>query len=132
MIELLLRTPAPARHLLAVGEMLELGPTSAQLHREAGRAAAAGELTWIVGVQGDAASFIQGAIEGGHPEEGTRFFPSSVEAAEFLAELIHPGDVMLVKGSRGVKMERIVEAIDARHTRVLAPSAAAGAGKGRG
>ena len=55
MIELLLHTPAPIRHILAVGEMLELGPASAELHRQAGRAAAeAGELTWIIAVQGNA------------------------------------------------------------------------------
>jgi UDP-N-acetylmuramoyl-tripeptide--D-alanyl-D-alanine ligase len=119
MIELLLRTPAPLRRILAVGEMLELGTASRELHREAGRACAeAGELTWIVGVQGDAESFVRGAIEGGHPEEGTRFFLSSVEAAGFLADLVNPGDVMLVKGSRGVKMERIIEELDARYTRL--------------
>jgi UDP-N-acetylmuramoyl-tripeptide--D-alanyl-D-alanine ligase len=137
MIELLMHTPAPLRRILAVGEMLELGPTSPELHRQAGRAAAQeAELTWIIGVQGDAESFIRGAIEGGHPEEGTRFFPSSVEAAEFIADLINPGDVLLVKGSRGVKMERIIEAIDERHTRLTASATGAvsssAAGKERG
>jgi UDP-N-acetylmuramoyl-tripeptide--D-alanyl-D-alanine ligase len=131
MIELLVHTPAPVRHILAVGEMLELGPASAQLHREAGRAAAAsGEITWMIGVQGNAESFIQGAIEGGHPEEGTRFFASSSEAGEFIAELVNSGDVLLVKGSRGVKMERIIKALDARYTR-LDSSHAVGKSEGR-
>jgi UDP-N-acetylmuramoyl-tripeptide--D-alanyl-D-alanine ligase len=124
MIELLLRTPAAARHILAVGEMLELGPSSAELHREAGRAATqAGKLNWIIGVQGDSESFICGAIEGGHPEQGTRFFPTSFEAGKFIVDLISSGDVMLVKGSRGVKMEGIIEALDEKYTRVAAPTA---------
>jgi UDP-N-acetylmuramoyl-tripeptide--D-alanyl-D-alanine ligase len=124
MIELLLRTPAPLRHILAVGEMLELGPSSAALHREAGGAAAqARELTWIIGVQGDAESFVRGAIEGGHSEEGTRFFPTSEEAGNFIVDLISSGDVLLVKGSRGVKMERIIEALDENYTRVTVSTA---------
>src|ERR1700730_6492212 len=50
MVGLLTSTPAAGRHILAAGEMLELGSTSAELHREAGRAAAAaGKLNWIVG-----------------------------------------------------------------------------------
>ena len=84
----------------------------------------------LVGVQGNAESFIQGAIEGGHPEEGTRFFASSSEAGEFIAELVNPGDVLLVKGSRGVKMERIIEALDARFTRSDSASQAVGKSEG--
>ena len=115
MIDLLAHTPAPGRRILAAGEMLELGPSSPELHREAGRAAAsAGKLDWIIGVQGDAESFVRGGSEAGHPPAHTQFFPSSAEAAEFLVNLVQPGDLLLVKGSRGVKMERIVEALDKR------------------
>jgi len=42
-------------------------------------------------------------------------FASSEEAANFLGEFLQPGDLMLVKGSRGVKMERVVEALAERH-----------------
>jgi len=125
MVELLASTPASGRHLLAAGEMLELGPTSAELHREAGRAAAAtGKLDWIVGVQGDAESFVRGAVEGGHPAARAKFFASSADAGAFLENSIERGDVLLVKGSRGVKMERIVEALDSRFARAQAEPAA--------
>ena len=125
MTGLLTSTPAKGRHILAAGEMLELGPTSAELHREAGRSAAAsGKLGWIIGVQGDAESFVRGAVEAGHPPAQAKFFATSAEAGEFLSKLVAQGDVLLVKGSRGVKMERIVEALDARFSRAQAESAA--------
>jgi UDP-N-acetylmuramoyl-tripeptide--D-alanyl-D-alanine ligase len=136
MAELLANTPAAGRHILAAGEMLELGPTSAELHREAGRAAASvGKLDWIVGVQGDAGSFVRGAVDAGHPAARAKFFASSGEAGAFIENLLERGDVLLVKGSRGVKMERIVEALDARFARADAEHAApvaTGAPKERG
>jgi UDP-N-acetylmuramoyl-tripeptide--D-alanyl-D-alanine ligase len=125
MIQLLTSTPAEGRHILAAGEMLELGPDSAELHREAGRAAAAtGKLDWIIGVQGDAGSFVRGAVEGGHPAERAKFCATSAEAGAFVGNMIERGDLVLVKGSRGVKMERIVEALDSRSARANAEPAA--------
>jgi UDP-N-acetylmuramoyl-tripeptide--D-alanyl-D-alanine ligase len=125
MVELLTSTPATGRHILAAGEMLELGPASAELHREAGRAAAAtGKLNWIIGVQGDAENFVRGAVEAGHPITQAKFFASSVEARVFVGNLIERGDLLLVKGSRGVKMERIVEALDSRFARANTEPAA--------
>jgi UDP-N-acetylmuramoyl-tripeptide--D-alanyl-D-alanine ligase len=130
MIEILAHTPASGRRILAAGEMLELGSTSGELHREAGRAAAAtGKLNWIIGVQGDAESFVRGAMEAGHPATHAKFIRSSSEAAGFVAGLLQAGDLLLVKGSRGVKMERIVEALDARFAR---SGAAAETAMGRG
>jgi len=124
--DLLGKTPASGRRILAAGQMLELGPSSPELHREAGRAAAAnGKIDWIVGVQGDAESLVRGAVEAGHAAARTQFFPSSADAAGFIGNLLGPGDLLLVKGSRGVKMERIVEALDARFSRPKPESAAA-------
>jgi UDP-N-acetylmuramoyl-tripeptide--D-alanyl-D-alanine ligase len=130
MVGLLTSTPAAGRHILAAGEMLELGPASAELHREAGRAAAAtGKLDWIIGVQGDAENMVRGAVEAGHPAARTKFCASSAEAGAFLEKLVERGDVLLVKGSRGVKMERIVEALDSRFARAQAePSVSVGSG----
>jgi UDP-N-acetylmuramoyl-tripeptide--D-alanyl-D-alanine ligase len=125
MVELLTSTPAQGRHILAAGEMLELGPASGELHRGAGRAAAAGgKLDWIIGVQGDAENFVRGAVEAGHPAAQAKIYASSAEAGAFLGNLIEQGDVLLVKGSRGVKMERIVEALDSRFARAQAEPAA--------
>lgn len=101
------------RRVLVAGEMLELGPTSVALHRDAG-AHASGKADWIFGVQGHAAEIVNGAVAAGHPSARARFFESSEQAAEYLAAFVEKGDFVLVKGSRGVKMERIVDALRAR------------------
>jgi UDP-N-acetylmuramoyl-tripeptide--D-alanyl-D-alanine ligase len=116
MIKVLAATPNYRRRILAAGEMRELGATSPELHREAGKAAAqAGKIDWVIGVEGDAAQIVEGAVAAGVPRAQTRIFASSEEAAKFLADFVAPGDLLLVKGSRGVKMERIVETLLAIH-----------------
>jgi len=90
------------------------------LHREAGHFAArlaskAGKIDWVIGVAGDAAQIVEGAIAGGLQRSQTRFFSTSEEAAKFLEDFVESGDVLLVKGSRGVKMERIVDALMTRY-----------------
>jgi UDP-N-acetylmuramoyl-tripeptide--D-alanyl-D-alanine ligase len=115
MIDLLAGTSGYSRRILAAGEMLELGPGSQAMHREAGRHAATRKLDWVVGVQGHACALVEGAVDGGLSAEQSRFFASAPEAAAFLVELLQPGDLLLVKGSRGVKMERIVETLRSRY-----------------
>jgi UDP-N-acetylmuramoyl-tripeptide--D-alanyl-D-alanine ligase len=108
MIDLLAATPGYRRRILVAGEMRELGPASGELHERTGKYAASnGEIDWIFGVAGDAERIVQGAIEAGHPAEQTQMFASSEEAAQKLAEFIAPGDLILIKGSRGVHMESI-------------------------
>ena len=60
---------------------------------------------------------MRAAVEAGHPEERAQFFENSDAAAEFLERFVAPGDLLLIKGSRGVNMEKILEAIDAHHQR---------------
>jgi UDP-N-acetylmuramoyl-tripeptide--D-alanyl-D-alanine ligase len=116
MIAVLAATPNFRRRILAAGEMRELGESSAQLHREAGESAAkTGKIDWVIGVAGNAAEIVEGAVHAGVPRAQTRVFATSEEAAKFLEDFIGAGDVILVKGSRSVKMERIAEALIARH-----------------
>jgi UDP-N-acetylmuramoyl-tripeptide--D-alanyl-D-alanine ligase len=117
LVELLAATPGYQRRIVAAGEMLELGDSSADLHRDCGRAAARGKVDWIFGVQGHAADLIRGAVEAGHPQGRTQFFENSAEAAAFLEGFLTRGDLLLLKGSRGTKMERVLEAIEAQHKR---------------
>lgn len=127
LIALLAATPGCRRRILAAGEMLELGASSPELHRECGRLAArSGNIGWIFGVQGHAADLVRSAVEAGHPSDQARFFENSREAAPFIERFLEPGDVLLLKGSRGVRMETILETIEARRARAageVAPSA---------
>jgi len=114
----LAQAPGFRRRVLVAGEMLELGHTSAQLHREAGaQAASFGTIDWILAVHGDAAEILPGATAAGHSPARQRFFSSAEEAAEFLPGFLADGDLVLLKGSRGVHLERVVEALAAQSRR---------------
>ena len=103
------------RRIVVAGEMLELGEESAALHREAGREIAGFGVEVLWGVRGDARALVEGAREAGMSEAATRFFDSSEEAADALVAQVRSGDLVLVKGSRGVHTERLVEALKERH-----------------
>ena len=73
--QLLAATPGYQRRIVAAGEMLELGDSSEELHRECGRAAAGlRKIDWIFGVQGYAADLVDAAVKAGHPQERTKVF----------------------------------------------------------
>jgi UDP-N-acetylmuramoyl-tripeptide--D-alanyl-D-alanine ligase len=132
---LLASTPGYRRRILAAGEMRELGTSSGELHQECGRAAAeTGKIDWIIGVHGHAEDFLRAAVAAGHPANRSQFFNTSEEAGKFLADFLQPGDLLLLKGSRGVKMEKILQAIDLQHVRSARESAGTveSAPKGRG
>ncbi|HEV7472607.1 MAG TPA: cyanophycin synthetase, partial [Pyrinomonadaceae bacterium] len=97
------------RRIVIAGEMLELGPDEAELHREAGREIARAGVDILWGVRGLAAELVAGAQAAGSTE--TRFFETSDEAARALLEELREGDLVLVKGSRGVATDKIVSAV---------------------
>jgi UDP-N-acetylmuramoyl-tripeptide--D-alanyl-D-alanine ligase len=103
------------RRIIVAGEMLELGADAPQMHREAGReiGALGVELFW--GVRGLARELVEGAREAGMSREATRFFDSSEEAAEALSSELRAGDLVLVKGSRGVQTDKVVKLLRERH-----------------
>jgi UDP-N-acetylmuramoyl-tripeptide--D-alanyl-D-alanine ligase len=100
------------RRIVVAGEMLELGPDELALHRQAGRDIAGAGIEVVWGVRGLGAAIVEGASEAG--TAATRFFESSDEAARELVEEIREGDLVLVKGSRGVATDKIVGAIRER------------------
>ncbi len=112
MIETLGAWPRAARRIVVAGEMLELGPDSPAFHREVGGDCARVGVDWLVAVQGDARFFVEGAIRKGLPEVRARFFEDAEAAGEFCLRTLQAGDVVLVKGSRGVHLERVVEMLD--------------------
>jgi len=103
------------RRVVVAGEMLELGEEGAALHREAGRDIAGFGVDVLWGVRGLAREMVEGARAEGMSDSATRFFDTSDAAAEALADFVRPGDLILVKGSRGVHTEKVVEALKGRY-----------------
>lgn len=106
MIRTLAARPAQGRRILVAGEMLELGEHAETLHAECGKAAAEAGINVVVGVRGNARHLAGAACTGG---SACLFLPDAEAAGKWLAENLRPGDVALVKGSRGVHLERAIE-----------------------
>jgi UDP-N-acetylmuramoyl-tripeptide--D-alanyl-D-alanine ligase len=102
-VEALMATPAAGRRIAVIGDMLELGERAAALHRDTGSAIAALGPDRLVCV-GDFADPLR---EGAARLADVRTSPEPLAAAAHLEDL-GPGDVVLVKGSRGLAMERLV------------------------
>lgn len=105
MIATLAARPARRRVLIA-GEMLELGEYAPALHTACGHAAAEAGLDFVLGVQGNAEHLAAAACAGG---VASQFLPDAEAAGRWLVDNIRPGDQVLVKGSRGVHLERAIE-----------------------
>ena len=100
--ELLLR-----ERVVVAGEMLELGENEREMHRETGRKVGQSGIDRLIGVRGLAEELVAGARDAGLVD--VQFATDSAEAAEIVAGTTKPGDVILIKGSRGVRTEKVVE-----------------------
>jgi UDP-N-acetylmuramoyl-tripeptide--D-alanyl-D-alanine ligase len=109
MLDTLAAWPDAVRRIVVAGEMLELGPESPELHRRIGRFSAERGVDLLIAVAGDAHCFVEGAVAAGMPPQQAHFFAGAEEAGRFCRDGIRPGDVILVKGSRAVHLERAVE-----------------------
>ena len=104
------QTATARRRIAVVGEMLELGQHAERLHRRSGRAVVEAGFDLLVSVGGPAAhALADGAIAAGLPGGSVSTFATSEDAAEDMVRLVEGGDVVLVKGSRGVRTERVVD-----------------------
>ncbi|PYQ00634.1 MAG: hypothetical protein DMF82_21585 [Acidobacteria bacterium] len=101
---------APGRRVAFLGDMLELGPAGPELHRQTGERVA-GSLQVLAAAGPLAAHFVEGARRAGMTEEATPTFPDSAAAAAAAPRLVRPADAVLVKGSRGARMEAVVDAL---------------------
>jgi UDP-N-acetylmuramoyl-tripeptide--D-alanyl-D-alanine ligase len=119
MIETLMRIPRQQRRILVAGEMLELGKESESLHRRCGEHAAECGVDIVVGVQGAAREIVRGAASAGMPDTRLYFFTEVNPASDFICRNVQPGDLVLIKGSRGVHLEKIVQALRAAHTELV-------------
>jgi UDP-N-acetylmuramoyl-tripeptide--D-alanyl-D-alanine ligase len=108
MVDALLSIPAK-RHIVIAGEMLELGPDAAALHAACGRRIAERGVLHVVGVRGNAEALVAAAAEGGAE---ALFVASAEEAGAWMQTNLREGDVVLVKASRGVRLERALLALE--------------------
>lgn len=105
MVDALMAIPAK-RHIVVAGEMLELGPAGEELHRECGRYMAQHGVTQLIGVRGLAKPMVEAANAAGLKAE---FVETPGEAGAWLASHYAAGDAVLLKASRGVKLERAID-----------------------
>jgi len=116
MLDVLRETPA-VRRIAVLGEMLELGLASEELHRQVGQYAgqdagryagrsAAGRVDLLIGVRGAARYMVEAATQAGVEAQ---FFEDPAEAGDRARQVARPGDAVLFKGSRGVKVEKALE-----------------------
>ncbi|HEY4053307.1 MAG TPA: UDP-N-acetylmuramoyl-tripeptide--D-alanyl-D-alanine ligase [Terriglobales bacterium] len=105
MVDALAAMPA-RRRIVVAGEMLELGPQGEDMHRDAGRHIADQKIDLLLGVRGLAQGMVSSAREYGGRAE---FVASPEEAGAWLATNARDGDVILLKASRGVKLEKALE-----------------------
>ena len=108
MLETLATWPA-ARRIVVAGEMRELGPTAPDWHRQVGRDCVPNKVDWLLAVRGEARFFLEGAVEAGMPAAQMKFFEEPQEAGDFCRALLRPADVVLVKGSRAVGLEKVIQ-----------------------
>jgi len=106
MVDALAAMPAQGRRIVVAGEMLELGATADDLHRRCGEHIAQRGIDVLIGVRGLARHMVAAARQAGLRAE---FLETPEQAGEWLAREFRPGDVVLLKASRGVRLEQALE-----------------------
>ncbi len=107
-LEVLSRTDRPGRRIAVIGDMLELGDQAAALHEEAGQWILEAGVDLLITVGPLARHLLNGAWEAGLPKSSGWSFDAAEEAGQFLEDRVRPGDAILVKGSREMRMERVL------------------------
>ena len=100
-----------ARSIAVLGDMLELGAYTKQGHREVGHRVAELGINYLICIGARARYIGHGAEEAGMDDERIYYFSHIEEASRFVQELIRKGDFILVKGSQGMRMEKVVKEI---------------------
>jgi UDP-N-acetylmuramoyl-tripeptide--D-alanyl-D-alanine ligase len=109
-LETLVTLRRGAKSIAVLGDMLELGPAGAEEHRKIGRTAARLGVHAVIALGSLSKHILEGAAEAGMPQENLFSAASHEQAAELLRSQSQNGDAVLIKGSRGMKMEKILEA----------------------
>lgn len=108
-LEVLVEAAGEGTSAAVIGDMLELGSASTRAHREAGARAAELGVDWLLLFGTEVAALKEGALEAGMPASRVRIFESKTALVETLRKELDESAVLLVKGSRGMRMEEVVE-----------------------
>jgi UDP-N-acetylmuramoyl-tripeptide--D-alanyl-D-alanine ligase len=108
MLDVLRDTPAK-RRIAVLGEMLELGHWAERLHEEVGNYASESGVNVLVGIRGAACRMLDAAKRAGLQAGAAFFFDEPEEAGRLVGSIAQPGDAVLFKGSRGVRVEKALE-----------------------
>jgi UDP-N-acetylmuramoyl-tripeptide--D-alanyl-D-alanine ligase len=113
-LEILAEMPSDGRKIAVFGDMLELGKVSEAAHRAVGKKLVELGIEYLFVVGERSRDIARGAKEAGMSDDKIYHFPYTMEAGVFLQERLKQGDVVLIKGSRGSKMEQVVYEIMAK------------------
>lgn len=108
-LELMTQADVTGRRIAVIGDMLELGEQELQFHRDSGNAIPP-SIDMVIGVGKRSAALLEGAKEAGRTS--THHFTDAQSAGEFLKNEIREGDLVLIKGSRGVGLDKIVTMLE--------------------
>ena len=116
-LEILKRIPAKNRKIAVLGDMLELGKYSEKGHREVGKYLFKARIDKLILVGERSRDIGRGAVAAGMLKDNIFHFPKSDDAKIFVQDRLREGDLILIKGSQGVRMEKIVKEIMAEPLR---------------
>ncbi len=100
-----------SRSIAVLGDMLEMGTMSEELHYSVGSFIKDKKLDYLVTVGMDSENISRAVTDSGNKSIKTRHFADTAQALEYILGIIGRGDYILIKGSRGMKMEQIAEGI---------------------
>ncbi len=110
-LELMAQAEVEGRRIAVIGDMLELGEQELQFHRDAGKGIPK-SVSVVVGVGKRSKALLEGAREAGFPEDALHHFDTAEQAGEFLKNEVRSGDLVLIKGSRGVGLDKAVAMLE--------------------
>jgi UDP-N-acetylmuramoyl-tripeptide--D-alanyl-D-alanine ligase len=110
-LELMTQADVGGRRIAVIGDMLELGEEELQFHRDAGRQIPK-SIDVVIGVGTRSQALLDGAREAGFAEANLRHFTDAEAAGAFLRAFVQPGDLVLIKGSRGVGLDKAVAILE--------------------
>ena len=110
-LDFLAGVPGAGRHIAVLGDMLELGEGGPALHQEVGSLVSQTNVHTLIALGPEAKHIARGAHQAGMERDHVHHATSQQEVLSLLADLMQPQDVVLLKGSRGMAMERLVEAL---------------------